>query len=481
MMNNESAVNDKAWLSGLAQSMTEEHDYYPEIEGELPAALQGTLYRNGPGRFDLGGMRKRHLLDGDGMIQAFDFHDGKVRYRNRFVRTEKYVAEQQAQRVLLPTWTTRAPGGMLRNMGNKIKSQAGVTTQVKNGCLYAFDEVGLPYGLDPDTLETRGQQEVGPPGIRVDYKAHTKTDAKTGEWLLLGMEYGPRTYLHLAVQAANGALRHHQRVLAPRPSYIHDWFVTERYALVLLHPVELSLVRYLSGLASFTDSMQWKPRNGNLLMVIDRTGAAPPLTLETSACFMWHSLNAFEAGDSIVADFVGYDEPDHFLGEKAAFRLIMEGGQGLQQYAGTVRRYVINLQQRQIREEVVSAENHEFPIADARVAAHRHRFGYFTTAPHPTVFHNGLARLDMESGRRDCVYLDDTHLGEPIFVPDAAAADERGWLLSLGLDGKTGKSFLGVFHSDRLTDGPLARILLQHPTPLSFHGAWHDRANPVHN
>ena len=80
---------------------------------------------------------------------------------------------------------------------------------------------------------------------------------------------------------------------------------------------------------------------------------------------MWHSLNAFETEDSIVADFVGYQEPDHFIGEKAAFRLIMQGRQGLQQYAGTVRRYVINLRQRKIVEEAVSAENHEFPIVDA--------------------------------------------------------------------------------------------------------------------
>ncbi len=415
MKNTEAEPGNKSWLAGLARSMTDEHDYFPQVEGTLPAGLQGVLYRNGPGRFDLGGTRKSHLLDGDGMIQALDFSAGKVRYRNRFVRTEKYLAEEQAGRALLPTWTTRAPGGIFRNMGNRIKSQAGVTTQVKNGCLYAFDEVGLPYGLDPDTLETRGEQQVGPADISIDYKAHTKTDGKTGEWLLLGMEYGPRTYLHLVTQAPNGTLRHHQRVTAPRASYIHDWFITERYALVLLHPVELSLVRYLSGLSSFTDSLQWKPKDGSLLMVIDRTGQAPPVTLEASACFMWHSLNAFETEDAIVADFVGYDEPDHFLGEKAAFRLIMEGQQGLQQYAGTVRRYVIDLRQRKIVEETVAAGNHEFPIIDPRVAGYRHRFGYFTTAPHATVFHNGLARLDMETGKRDVVHLDDTHLGRTDF------------------------------------------------------------------
>lgn len=479
MISNQASVNHKPWLAELAKSMTEEHEYAPEVEGKLPAALKGTLYRNGPGRFDLGGIRKTHLLDGDGMIQAFDFREGTVRYRNRFVRTEKYIAEEDAKRLLLPTWTTRAPGGILRNMGNKIKSQAGVTTQVKNGCLYAFDEVGLPYGLDPDTLETRGQQQIGSPDFKVDYKAHTKTDATTGEWLLLGVEYGPRTYLHLAVHAADGVLKKHQRVAAPRASYIHDWFVTERYVLVLLHPVELSLIRYMSGIASFTDSMRWKPQNGNLMMVIDRSGQTAPVILETSACFMWHSLNAFETADAIVADFVGYDEPDHFLGEKAAFRLIMEGQQGLQQFAGTVRRYTINLSQRQIREEVISPENHEFPIVDGRVAGYRHRFGYFTTAPQATVFHNGLARLDMETGKRDFVYMDDTHFGEPVFVPEAAGVEDQGWLLSLGLDGKSGNSFLGIFRAERLADGPVARVWLRHSTPLSFHGAWHDRSHSL--
>jgi len=37
-------------------------DEAPEIEGKIPRELRGSLYRNGPGLFDRGGLRKPHLL-----------------------------------------------------------------------------------------------------------------------------------------------------------------------------------------------------------------------------------------------------------------------------------------------------------------------------------------------------------------------------------------------------------------------------------
>lgn len=464
---------EQSWLAGLATTLDTEHDYHPRIEGHVPAALRGTLYRNGPGRFDRGGMRKRHLLDGDGMIQAFDFTGNGVRYRNRYVRTAKFLEEEQAGRYTRPTWSTRAPGGPLRNAGNRIRSQAGVTVLLKNDRLYAFDEVGQPWGLDPGTLETLGEQSLGPAGLRADYKAHTKTDPTTGDWALIAFQHGPRDHIHLVEHAANGVFKRHQCVPSPRGSYIHDWFLTERYAVILLHPIELSLPGYLAGLRSFTESLRWDASQGNLLMVIDRSGQTPVRTLEAPASFMWHSLNAYEQGTTIVADFVGYTAPDHFIGEHAAFRQIMSGAMGEARHPGLLRRYVIDLASGRVTEDILWDRNCEFPIVDPRAATRAHRYGYLTTAPGPTVFHQGLARIDTSNGQVDLIDLGPrTHLGEPIFVADQTAPDERGWLLSIGLDGDSGTSFLGVFRSDALADGPIARLWLNHSTPLSFHGYW---------
>ena len=41
--------------------------------GSIPAELQGTLYRNGPGRLERGGQWVHHPFDGDGMVTALRF------------------------------------------------------------------------------------------------------------------------------------------------------------------------------------------------------------------------------------------------------------------------------------------------------------------------------------------------------------------------------------------------------------------------
>jgi hypothetical protein len=47
-------------------------------EGTIPRELWGSLYRNGPGLFDLGGLRKAYLLDDHGLVQRLSFADGTV-------------------------------------------------------------------------------------------------------------------------------------------------------------------------------------------------------------------------------------------------------------------------------------------------------------------------------------------------------------------------------------------------------------------
>ncbi len=460
------------WLALLGRSMREEHDYRPRIEGRLPAGLAGTLYRNGPGLFERGGRRKRNLLDGDGMIQAFDFADGAVRYRNRFVRTAKFQAEEAAGAYRYPTWSTRAPGGPLFNLGFRGKSQAGVTVLAQGGRLLAFDEINPPYALDPETLETLGAYEVETRYPVPAYKAHSKTDAGNGDWVLIGTGYGKKMTLHHVVRGADGRVKAQRHFEAPYNTYLHDFFATERYVLFLLHPVEFSPWPLISGFKSFIDTLKWNPARGNLVLVADKSGAAPPRVFEAPAAYMWHSLNAYEVGDSIVADFVGYDDPDHFIGDDPALGAIMRGVAGNAESPGRLRRHVIDLGAGRLREEFLADGHYEFPMIDARVGCRRHRYAYLAHGDASRWFHDGLARVDVETGARELYdFGPSCYVGEPIFAPRGPDEGD-GWLLVQVLDGTTEKGFLALFDAADVAAGPVARVLLDHPTPMSFHGDW---------
>jgi all-trans-8'-apo-beta-carotenal 15,15'-oxygenase len=73
--------------------------------------------------------------------------------------------------------------------------------------------------------------------------------------------------------------------------------------------------------------------------------------------------------------------------------------------------------------------------------------------------------MDMGSGARD-VYT----FGPQRYSAEPIHAD--GWLLVEVHDGRTRRNELAVLRADRLRDGPVARVELQHGLPLSFHGCW---------
>jgi all-trans-8'-apo-beta-carotenal 15,15'-oxygenase len=466
------------WLTRLAQGIADRIDSAPEIEGKLPRDLSGTLYRNGPGLFERNGYRKATLLDGDGMIRAFTFLDGKVRFRTRFVGTEKFTREARSARFLYPTWTTPAPSLFENFPEIPSKSQAGITAVVKAGVLYAFDEVGKPYALDPESLDTTQPLDPGGPGAQAfpkAYKAHTKTDARTGAWVLTGTSGQLRQQLHAVLIDAMGAPLAHVHTPNPRGDYFHDFFWTGRRVVFHLHPTPLSPLPMLLGLRTYVESLSWRPDLGSLLVVVDPMGAEAPVTLEVPATWMWHAANAHERDNTIIADFIGYDAPDHFFGPDAAFRAIMTGHTGVASAPGKFRRITIDLSHRTARLETVIDQHFEFPTVSPRVHGQGYRFAYAAIGDISRGwFHDGIAKIDVEAGKHEEYRFGaQAYVGEPVFVPRAGAQDEDGgWLLCEVLDGRTECSKLAIFDARSLQAGPVAAVKLANHLPFSFHGWW---------
>lgn len=456
--------------------MEGEYDYQPSFWGNIPQGLEGTLYRNGPGLFERNGRRKCCLLDGDGMVQAFKFANGQVQYSNRFVKTSKYIEESQAGEFLYPTWTTQAPGGFWRNLvAGKYPNQAGITVIHRNGKLFAFDEYKMPYELDPKTLETYGESDLGIGKIDTVISAHSKIDPKSREWLFFGLQYGQEVTLHLTTLDSTGRVKNHQKATLPTYTYMHDFFITEKYILMNLHPVELDLINLLTSRQSMAGSLRWREGQGNKVLVFDRLGNGDYQMLEASSSWMWHTLNAFDLGPSqICADFIGYDFPDHFLGQDPALFAIMEGRIGNFKNPGKLRRYTIDLNTSQLSEDIIDNGNLEFPFIDPNSLGRPYRYGYYAEIRRDDLFYNSVTKIDLISGHKEFFdFGPSRYCSEPVFISAPKGKNQdQGWLLVQGHDGETKKSFLAILDCHKLNDGPIAMIFLEHHVPLSFHGYW---------
>jgi carotenoid cleavage dioxygenase-like enzyme len=87
---------------GLLRSLTKSAQEPVEatIRGEIPEWVSGTLFRNGPGRFDYDDKSFKHLFDGNSCIHKFKIENGKVTYSNKFQETKSYTQAVNENRLL---------------------------------------------------------------------------------------------------------------------------------------------------------------------------------------------------------------------------------------------------------------------------------------------------------------------------------------------------------------------------------------------
>ncbi len=95
--------DDHPYRTGAWRPQTTEWDADDLIvvEGEIPADLDGVYLRNTENPLHPA-FKAYHPFDGDGMMHIVGFRDGKAFYRNRFVRTDGFLAENEAGGPLWP-------------------------------------------------------------------------------------------------------------------------------------------------------------------------------------------------------------------------------------------------------------------------------------------------------------------------------------------------------------------------------------------
>lgn len=145
------------------------------------------------------------------------------------------------------------------------------------------------------------------------------------------------------------------------------------------------------------------------------------------------------------------------------------------QEGGLLHRYRIDLAHGRVSGKKLSDAVLEFPQFDPRASGRPSDvvFGAVLLDNETPGFFNGLARIDVASGRTSVRDLGPGRFtSEPIFVPaHPDAAEAEGYLLSVVFDADRGASELLITRADDL-DEDVAQVRLEHHVPYGFHGTW---------
>jgi carotenoid cleavage dioxygenase len=466
--------DDHPYRTGPWRPQTTEWDAddLTAVEGEIPADLDGVYLRNTENPLHPA-LKAYHPFDGDGMLHVVGFRDGKAFYRNRFVQTDGFLAENEAGGPLWPglaepvSLAKRDDGWGARGL---MKDASSTDVIVHRGsALTSFYQCGDLYRLDPYSGVTLGKaQWNGAFPFDWGVSAHPKVDDKTDE--LLFFNYSKQApYMHYGVVDDNNDLVHYIDVPLPGPRLPHDMAFTENYVILNDFPLfwDPELLERNAHVARFHRDMPSRfaiiPRRGNIIQ-----------WFEAEPTFVLHFTNAYEDGDEVVLDgfFQGDPEPaDNGMGNKweRAFRFL-----ALDRMQARLHRWRFNMVTGHVVEEQLSDSITEFGMINSSYAGAPYRYTYTATGKPSWFLFDGLVKHDLHTGSEQRYAFEDGVYGsETAMAPRVGStAEDDGYLVTLTTDMTADASYCLVFDAARVGDGPVCKLALPERISSGTHSTW---------
>ena len=458
----------KAWAKAFQKPATE----FPLtplsiIAGEIPTSLNGTLYRNGPGRLERGGIFVGHWFDGDGAILAVHFTGDNASAIYRYVQTEGFQEEAKAGKLLYGNYGMTAPGAVWNQWFKPIKNAANTSVLALPDKLLALWEGDNPHALDLQNLDTLGKDDLGGLDGGLAYSAHPKVDFETGEIFNFGVSPGLNSILNVYKSDATGNIIKKAAHQLDGVPLLHDFVLAGEYLIFFIAPVRLNLLLPAVGLSCFSDSLEWEPKLGTQIKVCDRDLNIVSRS-ETEPWFQWHFSNGYiDDSGAVIVDIASYEDfkTNQFLKE-------VPTGETHTASKSKLARVSLNPQTGKVSNIETLFDRHcEFPIVPQQNVGKSSRYTYFSTVKEGTDISkeilNSIARFDHQTDS-----ITEAKFGENLYPSEPILA--QGYILTVVYNGNSDSSELWIFDADRLNAEPVCKLSLPSVIPPGFHGTWKD-------
>ncbi|GAV77659.1 RPE65 domain-containing protein [Cephalotus follicularis] len=451
-------------------------------EGSLPSCLDGAYIRNGPNPQYLP-RGPYHWFDGDGMLHSIRISQGRAILCSRYVKTYKYTIERDAGSQILPNCfsgfnsqtasAARAALNAARILAGQFNPVYGIglantSLTFFGNKLYALGESDLPYAIrltsDGD-IETIGRRDFDG-NLSMSMTAHPKIDPDTGEAFAFRYVSMPPflTYFHFD---ASGNKKWDVPILSMvRPSFIHDFAITKKYAIFTDIQIGMNPIEMINGGSPVGTDPTKTPRLGII-----------PRSAKDESQMRWfnvpgfnnlHAVNAWDEddGNAIVMVAPNILPVEHTLERMDLIHALME-------------KVTIDLRTGMVKRSPISARNIDFGVINQAYIGKKNRYVYAAVGdPMPKI--SGIVKLDVTKGEgKECtvasrMFRPGCYGGEPFFVakdPQNPEADEDdGYVVTFVHNEKSGESRFLVVDAKSPYLETVASVKLPRRVPYGFHG-----------
>lgn len=455
------------------------------VTGSIPEHLDGRYLRNGPNPIREVDPAAYHWFMGDGMVHGVRLRDGRAEwYRNRWVRSPGAAATL----------------GEVRRDGRQHRAGVEVLGANTNVMGHAGRTLALIEGGNATYELTDELDTVGPcdfdgtlPG---GYTAHPKRDPATGELHAVSYFFCRGNTVQYSVIGTDGRARRTVDIDVTGSPMMHDFSLTRHHVVLydlpvtfdtrqaarasvpplLRRPAQLVLsaiigrVRVPDPIAAM--AMSGVEANAGLPYRWDRTyparvgvmpregGNADVRWFDVEPCYVFHPLNAYDDGETIVLDVVRHP------------KMFDTDLHGPNEGSPTLDRWTVDVNAGKVREDRLDDRPQEFPRIDERLVGRRHRYGYTPEVARGLEQGRVLFKHDLQRGQTTVrEFGRSKEIGEFVFEPSAPdAAEDDGVLMGFVYDRAESRSDLMILDAAGLET--LATVHLPVRVPNGFHGNW---------
>lgn len=445
-----------------------------EVEGKVPDDLNGAFYRVGPD--PQYALRPGNIpFDGEGHVSTFRIKNGRVDYLTRYAKTERYLAQDKAGKLLFPMY--RNP--YLDDPAAKGLSRSTANTHIINhkNMILALKEDSPPAALDLLTLETVDPvYTFGDQLPSQTFTAHPKVDSENGNIVAFGYEatgFGSKDVSMFEIDK-KGNVVWHASIKVPYVGMLHDFAVTENHIVFYVIPLAFDEKQMRNGGIHWS----WDSSLKTYFGIVRRHGDGKDVRwIEGPTRSSTHVMGAFEDKGRIYVDVeMSQANPFPFMPQKDGSPWNPATG------ASHITRLSADLKGHSVKGysiEQMYPHRGALPRQDDRYNTMPYRYGFLGCpdpyASNPREAGACYARFDHRT-RKATQYNagTQTRLDECCFAPKHAKAKEaEGYLLGVAhRRDEGGRSDLLILDAEHLKEGPLAVVKLPVKAVGQIHGLW---------